>query len=126
MIVRPGGLKHFSREPKAQKYRNRRVQFRGMSFDSVGERDRYIALLQDQEAGRISDLERQVRFPLVVNGVTVCHYVADFQYVDKNALLVVEDFKGVATDIFKLKAKMFKAQYGFDITITRRKTWAKT
>lgn len=93
-----------------------------MKFDSIGERDRYIQLLQEQKEGKISNLQRQIKFPLTSNGHVVCHYVADFQYVDDKALLVVEDFKGYMTDLFQLKAKMFKACYGFDITITRRRT----
>ena len=112
-----------SSAPKANKYKNQKITFRGMKFDSIGERDRYVFLLSEQEAGRISNLQRQVKFPLTCNGVVVCHYIADFKYVDQHALLVVEDFKGVITDVFELKAKMFKACYGFDITITRRPSW---
>ena len=117
-----------------------------MKFDSIGERDRYICLLQDQEAGRIRNLKRQVKFPLTCNGVVVCHYIADFQYeIGEGKMikatmdfgfgdvrecngfgeytLVVEDFKGFLTETFQLKAKMFRACYGFDITITKRRGW---
>lgn len=123
-----------ARAIKAPKYKNKRVAFRGLMFDSIGERDRYIHLLQDQEEGLICNLKRQVKFPLTCNGVVVCHYIADFVYdlmSDKPApgnkdrhfeVKIVEDFKGVLTDTFLLKAKMFKACYGFDITITKRST----
>ena len=141
-----------SSAPKANKYKNQKVMFRGMKFDSIGERDRYVFLLSEQEAGRIIELERQVKYPLMCNGVVVCHYIAYFVYkklygeftknsdlpkghgdpfiriMDYNQpdlvyLEVVEDFKGQITDVFALKAKMFKACYGFDITITRRPSW---
>ena len=110
------------RSPKPSKYKNKRVEFLGMKFDSIGERDRYICLMQDEKDGKISDLQRQVKFPLASNGIVVCHYIADFVYT-KGSIKVVEDYKGVLTDTFQLKAKMFKACYGFDITITRRKGW---
>lgn len=133
-----------ARSPRAPKYKNKKVEFRGMKFDSIGERDRYLCLLQDQEDGRIRNLERQVKFPLTCNGVVVCHYIADFVYrkkiyaqvepgsvctvpygvhLEEGFYYVVEDFKGVLTDTFQLKAKMFKACYGFDITITKRRAW---
>ena len=41
--------------------------------------------------GPISDLVLQPWFPLVVNGELVGTYVADFQYVDGDGQLVVED-----------------------------------
>ena len=110
------------RSPKPSKYKNKRVEFLGMKFDSIGERDRYICLMQDEKDGKISDLQRQVKFPLTSNGIVVCHYIADFVY-NIGDVKFVEDYKGVLTDTFQLKAKMFKACYGFDITITRRKGW---
>jgi len=110
------------REAKSPKYKNKKVEFRGMKFDSIGERDRYICLMQDEKDGKISDLQRQVKFPIASKGIVVCHYIADFVYT-KGSIKVVEDYKGVLTDTFQLKAKMFKACYGFDITITRRKGW---
>ena len=134
-----------SSAPKANKYKNQKVMFRGMKFDSIGERDRYVYLLSEQEAGKIRNLQRQINFPLTsIRGEHICFYVADFVYevaiandavfkeqmpqrVEVNEYLswvrVVEDFKGVITDVFELKAKMFKACYGFDITITRRPSW---
>lgn len=124
MIYIPSAqTKQRARSAKTSKYRNKKIEFRGEKFDSIGERDRFLFLLQEQEHGKICNLRRQVKFPLTCNGVVVCHYIADFQYTDENALLVVEDFKGVLTDTFQLKAKMFKACYGFDITITKRKNW---
>ena len=46
----------------------------GEVFDSKGESDRWAVLKQAEWAGIIvkGSLERQPRFPLVVNGVKVC------------------------------------------------------
>lgn len=93
-----------------------------MKFDSIGERDRYVFLLSEQEAGRIRNLQRQVKYALTINDDHICNYIADFVYFKDNGT-IVEDYKGVITDVFELKAKMFKACYGFDITITRRPSW---
>lgn len=111
-----------SSAPKANKYKNQKVMFRGMKFDSIGERDRYVFLLSEQEAGRIRNLQRQVKYALTINDDHICNYIADFVYFKDNGT-IVEDYKGVITDVFELKAKMFKACYGFDITITRRPSW---
>lgn len=117
---------------KRSKYGNKRVQFQGLNFDSIGERDRYIQLKQSMTDGEIFNLVRQARYPLTAHGVKICDYVADFAYevVTKDhgfpeIKKVVEDFKGVMTDVFRIKAKMFKAQYGFEITISTARSRPK-
>ena len=72
------------------------------------------------KAGEIRNLERQVRFPIIVNGVKVCTYVADYVY-DEMAGRVVEDVKSEFTrkdPLFRLKSKLLKATTGIDIRIT--------
>jgi hypothetical protein len=54
-------------------------------------------------------------FPLVVNGVIVAQYRADFSYVDADGVRHVEDVKGVRTSTYRLKAKMVRAIYGIEI-----------
>ena len=40
-------------------------------------------------------------------------YVADFRYLDyERGGLVVEDVKGMKTDVYRLKRKLFLAKYG--------------
>ena len=118
----PGEKLSRARSPKPPKYKNKKIEFRGQKFDSIGERDRFLFLLQDEADGKIQNLERQVAFPMAINGQHICKYIADFVYI-QDGVKIVEDFKGVLTDTFQLKAKMFKAIYGFDITITKRKGW---
>lgn len=102
----------------------------GEVFDSRGESRRWAVLKQAEMAGLIvkGSLQRQVRFPLEVNGVKVCDYVADFVYTlggelardagDAN-LKVVEDFKGTVTDVAKLKMRLFEAVHGFPVLVTK-------
>jgi len=48
----------------------------------------------------------------------ICKLIADFRY-NKNGEDIVEDYKGILTPVFKLKAKLFKANYGFDVKIIK-------
>jgi hypothetical protein len=72
-----------------------------------------------EKAGQIANLERQIRYHLDVNGVHICDYIADFQYVaGENPLFTVEDCKGFRTPEYKLKAKLMKACHNIDILET--------
>lgn len=99
------------------KYRNQKTIIEGIQFDSKKEAARYKDLVLLVKAGKISELQLQQTFPIVVNGKKVCKYIADFTYIE-NGKLVVEDTKGMRTPLFKLKAKLFEAIYGYKITLT--------
>lgn len=99
------------------KYRNKKTVLDGITFDSNLEAKRWQELQLLERAGQITGLERQVPFPLIVNGAKVCTYNADFVYFE-NGERVVEDAKGMKTPEFSLKAKLFKAIHGFDIMLS--------
>ena len=88
-----------------------------ISFDSRAEARRYDELRQSEALGLISDLKRQVPFPITVNGQDVAVYRADFIYTE-NGVLVVEDVKSGPTKTaeYKLKKKLVKAVHGVTIT----------
>lgn len=88
------------------KYRNKPVVVGGIRFASQAEAKRHLELRLLERAKKITGLQRQPRFPLVVNGKTVCTYVGDFYYRE-GGHEVCEDVKGVATAVFKIKAKLF-------------------
>lgn len=98
------------------KYRNKKVIVDGEEFDSKKERNRYKELRLLERAGEISNLELQPRFLLQdkfkKNGKTYrkIEYVADFKYIE-NGKTIVEDVKGMQTDVFKLKHKIFEKVY---------------
>jgi hypothetical protein len=96
------------------KYRAVRTTVNGLEFASQKEARRYQDLLILERAGRINGLELQPRFPCRVNDQLVCTYVADFRYIE-DGLSVVEDVKGMKTDVYRIKAKLVKALYGFTI-----------
>jgi hypothetical protein len=99
------------------KYRAKRTVIDGITFASRGEALRYQDLRYMEKAGRIKDLQLQVAYPMSVNGYKLCTYVADFVYLE-DGKKIVEDFKGVRTPIFRLKAKMMKALLGIELRIT--------
>lgn len=97
------------------KYGNKRVEIDGHKFASKKEGRRYTELRLLERAGEISGLKLQPRFPLRVFGKLICTYVADFQYLEKDGRVVVEDAKGFRTREYINKAKLFEAVIGFPI-----------
>ena len=63
-----------------------------------------------QDRGEISDLEVQVPYECVVEGKKICKYFADFRYRCGEDV-IVEDTKGVITQVFTLKKKLVEALY---------------
>lgn len=98
------------------KYRNKKVIIDGIEFDSQAEGNRYIELKLLVKAKEISNLQLQPRFLLQEgfkkNGKTYkkIEYIADFMYYQDNKT-IVEDVKGMQTDVFKLKHKLFEKKY---------------
>lgn len=106
------------------KYRNRKVNVDGIWFDSIRESRRYGELKLLEKGGYISDLRLQVPYELIptqkdITGKVIEHkvrYIADFVYFDKHKNQeVVEDAKGVKTDVYRLKKKMMLDKYGIQI-----------
>lgn len=97
------------------KYNNIKTEVDGLLFDSKKEAARYIELKHLVRAGQISDLQRQVKFKLEVNGEKICNYLADFTYTNHRGENVTEDVKGILTDVYRLKKKLMKAIHGIEI-----------
>lgn len=93
----------------------------GIVYDSAGEMARHQFLKLMQKQGRIDGLIlRQVTYPLAVNDILVCKYIADFVYKLPSGETVVEDFKGVMTSVASLKSKLFYACTGTKINIVKK------
>ncbi|MCB6992416.1 DUF1064 domain-containing protein [bacterium 210820-DFI.6.37] len=109
-----------------KKYRNQPTTVNGIKFDSKKEAARFVALLEKQKSGEISDLKLQVGFTLAEGFTSVTgektgqkRYVADFTYRDINGNLVVEDVKSEATrkdKVYLLKKSLMAERYGIFIT----------
>lgn len=102
---------------RGSKYHAKKTTVDGITFDSKREADRYLILKSMEEDGTIENLRRQVRYELVpafdVDGrhYRPVYYVADFVYVE-DGKEVVEDVKGMRTDVYRLKSKLFARRYG--------------
>ena len=91
----------------------------GIRHDSIKEANRWCELNLLQRAGVISNLQRQVKFELIPkqDGERAVHYVADFVYIE-NGKQVVEDVKGMRTDVYKIKRRLMLWRYGIRIKET--------
>jgi hypothetical protein len=68
-------------------------------------------------AGKISSLEKQRRFDIVINGKKVCTYVADFVFIE-DGKQVVADCKSDFTKknpVYRIKFKLMVAALGITI-----------
>ena len=92
----------------------------GFVFDSKAEFIRWCELRLLERAGKISDLQRQVKYELIPKqkGERACTYLADFVYKDSDGNTVVEDTKGVRTDAYRIKRKLMLHIHGIRIKET--------
>ena len=119
---------------KSNKYGNRKIAFDGHTFDSKKEMRHYTELLLLEKAGKITNLQRQVKFQLIpaqrepdIVGPKGGHkpgklierevsYVADFVYTDlQTGQTVVVDTKGFRTKEYTIKRKMMLYFHGIRI-----------
>lgn len=129
---------------RQRKCGNRKTTIGGKEFDSLKEARRYQELLLLERAGRITNLQTQVKYVLIPTqreasfevykrgpnkgrrkpGKVVeheCSYVADFVYTTKDGETVVEDVKGYRDPSsavyakFVIKRKLMLERYGIQI-----------
>lgn len=123
----------------ATKYHSKKITVDGIEFDSTKEARRYGELKLLQRAGKISNLQMQVKYELIPNQYieateytpkthkpkTVnklversANYIADFVY-EQDGETVVEDVKGyrdsTAYAVFVLKRKLMLWVHGIRI-----------
>lgn len=90
----------------------------GVVYDSKKEARRAAELQWLEKVGAIRELKRQQKFvlqPGFVNNkgkrIRAIAYVADFTYITPDGKQVAEDTKGVLTDVYKIKRKLFEYKY---------------
>lgn len=108
---------------KTSKYKNKKVEINGITFDSKKEAARYETLLAMMENGEISNLKLQHTFTLQESfknykgeRVNAIKYIADFTYYKGNEF-IVEDVKSAITrknPLYILKKKLM-AEKGYFI-----------
>lgn len=99
------------------KYNNRLTVVDGITFDSKKEAKRYRELKLLERGKEISELELQVSYELIPKqkGERSVSYIADFRYKDRDGEVVVEDAKGVRTQVFIIKKKLMLWVHGIRI-----------
>lgn len=104
------------------KYHNKKVIYNGIKFDSEKEKNYYIYLKLLEKAGKIRNLKLQVSYELQpsfkLDGKTIraITYIADFVYYDNNInQTIIVDVKGMRTEVYKIKKKLFEYKYGIQI-----------
>ena len=91
--------------------------FEGRMFDSKAERDRAEQLKVMEKDGDIQELELQPQTSLSKADIK---YKPDFAYTE-DGVRIYEDVKGVETEGFRIKSKLWK-KYGYGpLRITKRK-----
>lgn len=108
---------------KQNKYKNKKVIYDGIKFDSIKEKSYYIKYKLMEQSGEIHNLKRQVEFELIetfkLNDRTYrkTKYIADFTYYGKDNKLHVIDVKskGTKTRVYEIKKKLMAYKYGIEI-----------
>ncbi len=99
------------------KYNNKKTVVDGITFDSMKEAQRYAELKLMEKGKVIYDLTIQPKFPIIIGGVKICTYIADFIYRDlATGITTVEDVKGMKTPVYNLKKKLMRAVHGIEVT----------
>lgn len=113
---------------RPNKYNSHKTTVDGIKFDSIREAERYQELKLLEAAGEILHLELQpvvvIQDKFIYQGKTIraITYRADFAYFDHAVnRAVIEDVKGMETDVFMIKKKMFLKKYGdsYEFRLTR-------
>lgn len=105
------------------KYGNRKTVVDGITFSSAREAQKYQEYRLLQRGGTITHLVLQPRFELLPtfkkNGVThrSIVYVADFDITWKCGKREIVDVKGMKTEVFRIKQKLFEHKFP-DLTLT--------
>lgn len=72
----------------------------------------YCAMLElERKAGVIVGFEKEKTFPLKVDGKLVCSHRVDFWVEVSAGVFEVHEVKGFATEIWRLKHKLFRIVY---------------
>ncbi len=109
-----------------RKYRNKPCIVDGLKFDSIAEAARWGSLQLMQDVGMIRGLERQVPYVLVpsvkfdgsARAKPAVKLTVDFVYWEGEKR-VLEDTKGIVTDIFRLKQHLLKSVHGLEVRLTK-------
>lgn len=105
------------------KFGNRKTVVDGITFDSRAEAKYYEQLKWLKKAKQINDFKLQPKFLLQEafkkNGITIrkIEYKADFEIHNLDGSVEIIDVKGVETEAFKIKKKLFEKRYPYPLKL---------
>lgn len=105
------------------KYGNKKVEVDGITFDSALEARYYKHLKLLKKQGIVKDFELQPKFELLEsfkkNGKTyrAITYNADFKVEYADGRIEVIDVKGMVTQQFELRRKLFEYRYPYELKV---------
>ncbi len=111
---------------KKQKYGNKKVTVDNIVFDSQLEADYYRELQLREKAKDILFFRAHPRYLLLPSfekdgkQYKKIEYIADFEIHHNDGSIEVVDTKGVKTDVFRIKEKLFHKRYPHKLTVITR------
>lgn len=99
------------------KYHNKKTTVDDIVFDSKREADYYCKLKLLKKSGEIKEFglqpkyELQPKFSKAGKTYRAISYIADFIIVNNDGTTEIVDIKGLETQVFKIKKKMFEYKY---------------
>ena len=109
------------------KYNAKKVEIDGIVFDSRAEGRFYEHLLDLMHDGVVESSEMQKpytlldKFPHPKTGKTIraIKYVPDFEVIYTDGRVEVVDVKGMQTDVFRMKCKLFMFRYQIPLVLVK-------
>ena len=109
------------------KYNAKKVTIDGITFASKSEGRYYQHLLGLMESGVVESFEMQKpytlldKFPHPKTGKTIraIKYVPDFEVIYTDGRVEVVDIKGMQTDVFRMKCKLFMFRYQIPLVLVK-------
>ena len=109
------------------KYNAKKVTIDGITFASKSEGRYYQHLLGLMESGVVESFEMQKpytlldKFPHPKTGKTIraIKYVPDFEVIYTDGRVEVVDVKGMQTDVFRMKRKLFMFRYQIPLVLVK-------
>jgi len=105
------------RQRYGSKFGAQKQEYDGILYHSKKEAGWAIELDLRKKAGDIKGWDRQVKISLDVNGYHIANYYIDFVVYLNDGRNEYLEVKGFATDVWRLKWKLFEALYSQDKNI---------
>ena len=115
---------------RMNKYGAKKQEFKGIKYHSMFEAQVAEELDTRISAGELIKVERQVKIDLQAYGKHITNYYMDFVIYYTNGDIEYIEAKGMETDVWKMKWKMFEAKMNLEqphaiLAVLKQRTWKK-